>query len=186
MSNSIALPQVRTQPTRRRFVITGALGIAALNIRRTFAAESAAGISYSAEAIHQEPTINAKRHRVYETLTAAKQFDRLMALSDAVNSMPAKPAPPRIDARAGGEFALFGRYISGRFIELVPDELIVQAWRASDWGPGRFSIARFELHTEGAGTKILFDHTGFPIGEAEHLAQGWYANYWRPLQELLT
>jgi hypothetical protein len=33
---------------------------------------------------------------------------------------------------------------------------------------------------------ILFDHGGFPNGEAEHLAAGWQANYWTPLAKLFA
>jgi hypothetical protein len=46
--------------------------------------------------------------------------------------------------------------------------------------------ARFDLVAQGAGTKILFDHTGFPKGQGEHLAEGWQANYWSPLQKYLA
>src|SRR5579862_5809954 len=180
--------QTGTQLSRRELLLAGALALGTANAGQVIASEESAGagISYSAEAIHQEPTISAAPHRVYQALTQAKQFDRLVALSEAAKSMPSKPAPTQIAARPGGEFALFGGYITGRFIELSSDDLIVQAWRVGDWGRGVFSIARFELRGEGAGTKILFDHTGFPVGQAEHLAQGWYANYWRPLQGLLS
>jgi len=186
MTTSTLLPQSRPQLSRRDLVLTGALAIGIAPGGRALASDSDTGISYSAEAIHQEPIVNAPRRQVYRALTDAKQFDRLIALGDAVKSMPSHPAPVQITARAGGEFALFGGYITGRFIELAPDELIVQAWRDGDWGRGVFSIARFELRTEGTGTKIIFDHTGFPAGQAEHLAHGWYANYWRPLQGLLA
>lgn len=172
--------------TRRLLLVGGALAAGTLRIRTAGAAPSGDGISHSAEAIHQEPIVNAQRHQVYQVLTQANRFDRLMALSDAVKSMAVKPTPAQITARAGGAFALFGGYISGRFIELIPDELLVQAWRVGDWNRGVFSIARFEFRTEGAGTKILFDHTGFPAGQAQPLAEGWYANYWRPLQMLLS
>jgi hypothetical protein len=36
-----------------------------------------------------------------------------------------------------------------------------------------------------AGTKIVFDHAGFPRGKAEHLAEGWKMNYWEPLEKFL-
>ena len=78
---------------------------------------------------------------------------------------PDKPA--EISREVGGAFTLFGGYITGRHIELVPNERIVQAWRAGGWDPGIYSIARFELVEQGSGTKIVFDHTGFPKGEAE-------------------
>jgi activator of HSP90 ATPase len=82
-------------------------------------------------------------------------------------------------------FKLFGGYISGRHLELLPGERIVQAWRTGSWKPGEYSIVRFELREHGPGTKIIFDHLGFPQGQAEHLASGWKGNYWEPLQKYL-
>jgi activator of HSP90 ATPase len=86
----------------------------------------------------------------------------------------------------GGAFTLFGGYITGRHIELVPNQRIVQAWRTGAWPAGVYSIAKFELVEQGAGCKIVFDHTGFPKGEAESLASGWKAHYWEPMAKLLT
>jgi hypothetical protein len=37
------------------------------------------------------------------------------------------------------------------------------------------------FHDEGAGTKVVFDHDGFPADMKEHLAKGWQANYWDKL-----
>jgi activator of HSP90 ATPase len=124
------------------------------------------GISHSAEAIHQEVVIKANRKRVYEVLTDTEQFRKLSGGMDT-----------KISREAGGAFSLFGGVITGRQIELVPDERIVQAWR-SEWAPGDYSIARFILQEQASDTKIVFDHTGFPQGHAEHLATGWKEHYW--------
>jgi activator of HSP90 ATPase len=43
----------------------------------------------------------------------------------------------------GGTFTLFGGYVTGRNLEMLPDERLVQAWRAGSWKPGAFSIAAF-------------------------------------------
>jgi activator of HSP90 ATPase len=94
--------------------------------------------------------------------------------------------PTEITAVAGSAFSLFGGYVSGRQIELVPNERIVQAWRAGGWGPGAYSIARFDLVEDGSGTRIVFDHLGFPRGQAQHLAAGWKVNYWEPLEKFLA
>jgi activator of HSP90 ATPase len=143
-------------------------------------------ISYAAESIHQEPVFKPSRKRVYEALTDAKQFGKVAQLSPAMKSgMPPGAKPPVIGAEAGGAFSLFGGYITGRQVELVPNERIVQAWRAGGWDPGIYSIAKFKLVEHGSGTKIVFDHTGFPIGDAEHLAEGWKMNYWEPLEKFL-
>jgi len=156
-----------------------------LRPRRAAAADED-GISHSAESIHQEPLIAASRHRVFEALTDAARFERLTQFSAAIKGMALGHDPARIQARAGGAFALFGGYITGRFIELVANELIVQAWRVGNWNPGIYSIARFQLNEQGTDTKVLFDHTGFPLGAAGHLAEGWQQNYWDPLRELLA
>jgi activator of HSP90 ATPase len=86
----------------------------------------------------------------------------------------------------GGTFSIFGGHIVGRHLELLPDERLVQAWRVPDWKPGIFSIARFQLNKQGSGTRLVFDHTGFPQGLGQHLADGWKANYWEPLQKYLA
>lgn len=139
------------------------------------------GLSHSAEAIHQEVVLQASRSRVYDALTDAKQFSALMAFS----TVPKAP-PGQISTEPGGAFSLFGGYVLGRQVELVPGERIVQAWRAASWGAGWYSIARFELTGEGGATTVVLDHTGFPSGQGEHLAAGWHANYWEPLKKYLA
>ena len=124
---------------------------------------------------------------MYEALTDAKQFDKVVQMSEAMKSMGAAPKnPTQISREVGGEFSLFGGYVTGRHIELTPGERIVQAWRAGSWNAHVYSIAKFELTEDSAGTKIVFDHTGFPVGQAEHLAGGWKANYWEPLEKFLA
>jgi activator of HSP90 ATPase len=125
--------------------------------------------------IHQEIDIKAAPGRIYKALTDAKQFSALTG-----------NAPTEISSEEGGPFSVFGGMIVGRNIELVPDRRIVQTWRVKTWEPGVYSTVRFELRPEGAGTRIVFDHTGFPEEERAHLESGWHSNYWEPLQKSLA
>jgi activator of HSP90 ATPase len=174
--------------TRRQVISGGAavLGFLAIGARRAWAAGEE-DILHAEEAIHQEPVFKASRKRVYEALMDANQFAKVVEMSAAMKGggmkLGAKPA--EIGREAGGTFSLFGGYITGRQVELVPNERIVQVWRAGSWDPGLFSIARFVLVESGGETKIKFDHTGFPRGQAEHLAEGWRGNYWEPLGKVL-
>jgi activator of HSP90 ATPase len=174
---------------RRQLIAAGALGVCSLALRPTMKPAWAddSGLR-AAQSIHQEPVFQADRRRVYETLTDAGQFEQVVLLSEAMQGpeLRNKHSPAEIGRHAGDAFALFGGYISGRHIELVPDELIVQAWRAGNWGRGVYSIARFELQVRGSGTKIVFDHSGFPSGDGASLAHGWHANYWQPLNAFLS
>lgn len=185
MNSAKSLPGPVEMPSRRQMLIgaTGVLGYLTLGTADV-RADAADEISSACEIIHQEVSFKVSRKRVYEALTDAKQFNRVVQLSAAIQSgMAPGGKPVEVSPEAGGAFSAFGGYVTGRHIELVPNERIVQAWRAASWGPGQYSIARFQLVEQGWGTKLVFDHTGFPQGQAQHLAEGWKANYWEPLEK---
>jgi activator of HSP90 ATPase len=167
------------------FGATAALTSLGIGSLRTLA-RAQEGVSRTAESIHQEPIFKATPDRVYEALSDAKQFEMVSQLSAAMQSgMTLGNKPTQISQEAGGTFTLFGGHIVGRQVELVPNERIVQAWRVVTWNPGVYSIAKFELTKQGSSTKLVFDHVGFPDGQGQHLAEGWKANYWEPLQKYL-
>jgi uncharacterized protein YndB with AHSA1/START domain len=188
MSERKNLIAMMNLPTRRQMIsaLVIAFGGSALGSAEAWAGTEEE-ISRTAESIHQELVFKASRKRVYEALTDTKQFNSVVLLSAAMKSGMAPDAKPtEISHEAGGAFSLFGGYVTGRQIELVANERIVQAWRAGGWDPGIYSIAKFDLVEQGSGTKIVFDHAGFPKGKAEHLAEGWKINYWEPLEKFLS
>jgi activator of HSP90 ATPase len=172
-------------PTRRQVVIAAAIAFG-VNLSSTKAWASAEDEIRTTEFIHQEPVFKANRKRIYEALLDTKQFDQIIQISGATKSMALGGKPTEISREVGGAFTIFGGYITGRHIELVPNERIVQAWRVGSWAPGVYSIAKFDLVEQGASTKIVFDHTGFPKGLGEHLASGWKEHYWEPLEKFLA
>ena len=178
--------RTRRQAIRMAAVAMGGLGMGAAGWTAA-ASSDGLDVSHSAEAIHQEVLFKASRKRVYAALTETKEFDKVVRLSAAMQpSMPPGAKPTEISLEVGGTFVIFAGHIFGRHLELVPTERIVQAWRVEDWPTGVYSIARFELAEQGTATKIVFDHTGFPKGLGEHLAEGWRLNYWEPLTKLLA
>src|SRR5437867_610313 len=166
MDNSKNLPMLANAATRRQMIIgaTSVIGCLTLASVDAWAGGAADEISHTCEAIHQEIVFKASRKRVYDALTDAKQFNKVVLLSAAMQSGGMAPGskPVEVSHEVGGAFSAFGGYVTGRHIELVPNERIVQAWRAASWGPGQYSIARFDLTEQGSGTKLVFDHTGFP------------------------
>jgi activator of HSP90 ATPase len=174
-------------PSRRQIIAGVAVSLGRLALGPSVVRDEDEEISHAAESIHLEPTFKARQKAVYEALTNSAQFDKVIHLGAAMRSgMSLGTAPTNISPQVGGTFTIFGGHIVGRHIELVPNERTVQAWRVVDWGPGLYSIARFEFVEQGSGTKIIFDHTGFPKGQAEHLAAGWKGNYWEPLAKVLA
>src|SRR5438034_2276921 len=132
MSDRKNLAALTNGPTRRQAIVGVAMAFGGLTVGSTKAwAGAEEEISRTAESIHQEPVFKASRKRVYEALTETKQFDKVIQLSAAMKSgMPPDAKPTEISPEAGGAFSLFGGYVTGRHIELVPNERIVQAWRA--------------------------------------------------------
>jgi activator of HSP90 ATPase len=168
--------------TRRQVIAGSAAGLCSLAMTGAQAgAPSAAPESsktktiIAARAIHQEEDFKAGPGRIYEALLDSKQFTAFSGGRAA-----------QIDPAVGGTFTIFAGHIVGRNLELVPDRRIVQAWRVVPWPEGIYSIARFELVAQGSGTRIIFDHTGFPPALAESLEHGWKENYWDELRKYLA
>ena len=124
--------------------------------------------------IHQEVTFAASPAKVYEVLVNLTRFSE-------VTGAPASGA-----SAEGAAFSAFGGHVTGRHVELVRDTRVVQAWRAKTWPEGVYSIVRFELRSDGAGTKLSFEHQGFPEDQADHLAKGWKANYWENIAKRVS
>ena len=177
-----ALPTAaNTAYTRRHMIAGGALGLCSLAIAgaRAEAREPAADAAKTktiipSRAIHQEEDFKASPERIYEAILDSKQFSAFSGMAGA-----------EVSGEVGGTFTIFGGHIVGRNLELLPNRRIVQSWRVVPWPEGKHSIARFELTQQGSGTRIIFDHTGFPPELAEHLESGWREHYWEPLRKYL-
>ena len=159
MTNQMTLP-------RRQMILWLGSGAALANAQEPAIANS--------KAIHQEENFKASPARIYEALLDAKQFAEMSG-----------GLATSIQREAGGTFSIFGGHIVGRNLELVPNRRIVQAWRVVPWPDGIYSIARFVLTVQGSGTRIIFDHTGFPPMLAESLLSGWNEHYWAGLRKYL-
>jgi activator of HSP90 ATPase len=126
-------------------------------------------------AVHQEVDFKVTPARIYEVLLDAKQFSAFTKDTAEIQRQP------------GGAFKLFGGRVEGRNIELTPNRRIVQAWRASDWKAGFYTVIRFDLAARGTGAHLTFDQAGFIEDPAEWkgLDEGWPKMYWDPLHKYL-
>jgi uncharacterized protein YndB with AHSA1/START domain len=95
-------------------------------------------------------------------------------------------AAAKIDPRVGGKFTCYNRYIEGVTVQLVPNKLIVQAWRSQGWPKGHHSLVTFALTpARGGKTKLRFTHLGVPAGDFRAKSEGWRTHYWKPLTSYL-
>ena len=87
----------------------------------------------------------------------------------------------RMSRKEGGRFTAGDTYISGYNLELVPGRRIVQAWRASEWPEGAYSVLRLDLVPRGDGTRLVVEHLGVPEKFRDGVDAGWHEFYWEPL-----
>lgn len=123
--------------------------------------------------IRQSVTFKASPHAVYEALMDSKKHAQFTG------------GKASISRKAGGKFTAFDGYAEGTNLELVPDEKIVQSWRASDWPAGHYSKATFSLKATEGGTRLTFTQSGVPMEQYGDIAQGWKDYYWTPMKEML-
>ena len=120
--------------------------------------------------VHHEVEFDASPREVYDAYLDSSRHARITG------------QPARMSRTEGGRFSAGGSYISGYNLALEPARRIVQAWRASEWPQGAYSILTLELRRKGRGTAVVVDHVGIPEEFREGVDQGWYEFYWEPMK----
>ncbi len=121
--------------------------------------------------IRQTVEFDAPPHAVFDALMDAKKHAAFTG------------AKARIERRVGGTFSVWDGYATGTTVRLEKDEVIVQAWRTTDFSPeDPDSQVRFHFSRKGAGTRLIFVHSKVPEALADDIAQGWIDFYWTPLK----
>ena len=86
-----------------------------------------------------------------------------------------------INAKKGGRMSAYDGYISGKFLDLVQDKLIIQTWKAEEekWGNKDFSILTLQYEGNSNSCTVTMIHEGFPIELLKNFEEGWNQHYWK-------
>ena len=123
--------------------------------------------------IRQTVAFRASPHQVYEALMDSRKHARFSGGKASVSR------------KVGGKFSVFDGYAEGVNLELVPNEKIVQTWRANDWPAGVYSLVTFALQEVKDGTRLNFTQSGVPEEQHNDVSQGWRDYYWSPMKQML-
>jgi activator of HSP90 ATPase len=96
-------------------------------------------------------------------------------------------APAKIARKVGGKWSAHGGMIGGKNLALVPNRMIVQAWRSAGWrttDPYSVLVVRFEKAPGGA--RVHLSHVGVPQHDYKGVTQGWRKYYWEPWKKYLA
>lgn len=92
-------------------------------------------------------------------------------------------APAIYEVEKGGRISLMNGFVTGGFVELVPDTKIVQRWQLKTWPDAHFSEVTLEFEENNGNTLLKLKQTGIPAKEYEKTMEGWRVNYWERIKQ---
>ena len=118
---------------------------------------------------------NTTRETLYELYMSSKKHSLIT------------DGPVEISEKVGSSFDIFAGYITGKNLQLIKNQLIVQSWRGSDWDAKDFDSV-FVLALEQRGNNVMLNmiHANVPDDKEKDLDKGWHDFYWNPWKQHLA
>ena len=126
-------------------------------------------------AIQQSVIFHASPAELFETYMDSKKHSA------------ATGARAKISRRVGGRFTAFDGMLRGRNLLILPQRVVVQAWRAAHWkkaDPDSILILWFRK-AAGWG-RVDLVHAGVPPYDHRGVREGWPKYYWKPWKAYLA
>jgi activator of HSP90 ATPase len=117
--------------------------------------------------------------------TPAKLYDLFM---DSAKHTAATGMPAKVSRKSGGKWSAFSGMILGKNLVLIPNRMIVQTWRSSEWkkrDPDSILVVSFEKSASG-GAHVHLTHVGVPEYDHQGVTDGWVKFYWEPWKAYLA
>jgi uncharacterized protein YndB with AHSA1/START domain len=95
-------------------------------------------------------------------------------------------APVRIAGRPGAPFEAFGGALTGTILQVIPNRLIVQSWRSTEFAKRDLDstlILSFWKHPRGG--RIELTHVNVADSDFAGVSEGWSKYYWVPWRAYL-
>jgi activator of HSP90 ATPase len=95
-------------------------------------------------------------------------------------------SPAKVSRKVGGSFTAFDGALRGTNLLLVPDVMIVQAWRAAGWRKeDQDSILVMKFSQTNTGSRVDLVHVNVPESDYDGVSKGWKKYYWDPWRAYL-
>jgi uncharacterized protein YndB with AHSA1/START domain len=92
-----------------------------------------------------------------------------------------------MSGEVGAEVSAWDGYISGRNLELIPGERIVQSWRTTEFtDEHEDSVISIVLTEVGDGTLLTLEHSNVPDDKRSYEEGGWQSHYFEPMVAYFT
>lgn len=126
--------------------------------------------SYNTVALNLEPAFHAPAAALYDAFTKP---DMVAAWTRS---------KPDIDATPGKPYSLFGGNVTGKILEVKPNERLQMTWRLREWKPDHVATLTLDFVPGPAETKLKVNWTGIPIGQEEVVESNFNSYYVTPIK----
>ena len=107
------------------------------------------------------------------------------SLADKVKKEKKKKDKEKDKSKSIG--SIFGGALSGTILQLVPNRLIVQSWRSTEFARGDLdSTLILSFWPERPGARIELTHANVADSDFAGVSEGWGRYYWTPWRNYLT
>ena len=121
------------------------------------------------ESLELKVTFNVKPHEIYKAWLDSKQHAKMTGGDAECGKL------------IGDSFTTWDGYISGKNIDLKPNQEIVQSWRTSQFNENdEDSYLKIQLREIKNGTELILIHSNIPEGQTQY-EQGWKEHYFEPM-----
>jgi uncharacterized protein YndB with AHSA1/START domain len=117
------------------------------------------------------------------TLIPASPQEIYEAWLDSVTHSEMTGGDAMMSDEIGAEVSAHDGYITGRNLELVPGERIVQSWRTADFADEhQDSVVTVMLEDTDEGTLLTLVHANVPDDQTSYERSGWEQFYFEPMK----
>ena len=116
------------------------------------------------------------------TVVPASPTEIYRAWLDSVAHSEMTGGEATMSDQVGADVSAWDGYITGRNLELVPGERIVQSWRTTEFDDEfEDSIVTIVLQETEDGTLLTLQHSNVPDEHKSYEEGGWQSNYFEPM-----
>ncbi|KAJ3082853.1 hypothetical protein HDU99_001385 [Rhizoclosmatium hyalinum] len=90
--------------------------------------------------------------------------------------------PAQIKPEVGAEVSLFGGNVTGKILELVPNQKIVKTWRLKSWPANHYSTVTLLFEEQRESVNLRLTQTEVPIGEKDLTTKNWTGYYFNGIK----
>jgi len=116
------------------------------------------------------------------TVIPASPAEIYQAWLDSIIHSEMTGGDANMSEEVGADVSAWDGYITGRNLELVPGERIVQSWRTTEFDDAyEDSIVTILLQETDDGTLLTLEHSNVPDAQKSYEEGGWQSNYFEPM-----